>query len=312
MPRHVIRPKPKDLGGFSVKRVLPQPTIACVGPFIFLDEMGPATFAPGQGLNVRPHPHIHLATITFLFDGEILHQDTTGAHQVIVPGDVNWMHAGRGIVHSERPGPHADRGGPIWGLQAWVGLPSAVEDSDPYFDHQPGDHLPKSNLDGADLTIIAGQAYGQRAPTRVESELFYVNGVLEPGTRLALPDADDYQDRAAYVLKGAITVGDTRVEAGALAVFSPGETALVAGEAGAHIMLAGGAPLDGDRDLLWNFASSNKDRIATARADWIASCEAGFENSVFSLPPADNREYIPFPGTDFSGVVEPSEDCPVT
>lgn len=317
MPRQIIRPKPKDLGGFTVKRILPSPALRTVGPFIFLDEMGPADFPPGQGISVRPHPHVCLATITFLFEGEILHQDTTGAHQVITPGDVNWMHAGKGIVHSERPGPNVDQGGKLWGLQAWVGLPSEVEETEPYFDHQPGDHLPKMDLDGAHLTIIAGQAYGQRAPTRVESHLHYVNAILVPGATLSLPDPDDHEDRGVYVLKGPVTItsGEANtdtVDAGAMIVTDPSDTHIQAGADGAHIMLFGGARLDGERHLTWNFASSRADRLQQAQADWIASSQANFSGSVFTLPEGDNHEYIPYPGSEFTGVVEPSEDCPVT
>ncbi len=312
MTVHILKPKAKDLGGFTVRRVLPQAQRRHVGPFVFLDEMGPATFGPGQGIDVRPHPHVCLATITFLFDGEILHQDTTGAVQPIRPGDVNWMHAGRGIVHSERVRPEVRAAGQrMHGLQAWVAVPEGVEDSDPYFDHQPASALPKLHMEGADLTVIAGRAYGQRAPTRVESQLFYVNAQLSANARLALPHSEDHEERGAYVVQGPIVVDGQTAETGEFVVFSEHSGVAQAGDAGAHLMLMGGVPL-GERFMEWNFVSSRKERLAQAREDWNASAQANWQGTPFTLPEGDNQEYIPFPGTEFSGVVEPTEDCPFT
>ncbi len=309
----ILRPKSKDLGGFTVRRALPQPACRHVGPFIFLDEMGPAEFAPGKGIDVRPHPHIGLATITYLFDGELTHRDTTGAVQSIRPGDVNWMHAGRGIVHSERTDEDVRAAGhKLWGLQAWVGLPSGVEETEPYFDHRPGAELPKLHIEGADLVVIAGRAYGHCAPTRVESQLFYVHAQLSANTRLALPHSDDHEERAAYVLKGPIEVDGKSVDTGQVVVFSEHVGEARAGDAGANVMLFGGSRLDGDRHLDWNFASSSRDRLNQAREDWIASSQAGFQNSVFFLPEGDDDEFIPFPGQQSNGVVEPTQDCPTS
>ncbi len=308
----VIAPRARDLGGFSVRRALPYVKKRAVGPFVFLDEMGPAAFAPGQGIDVRPHPHVCLATVTFLFDGEITHRDTTGAYQSIRPGDLNWMHAGRGIAHSERTGADVRAAGHrLHGLQAWVALPEDAEETDPSFQHHPAATLPQlAPADGVRATLIAGAAYGAASPVAVASPLFYVDTHLEAGA--AIPAPDDHEARAAYVVTGVVELGGERVEAGSLAVIAPGAAArLRAVDGPAHIMLLGGAPL-GERFMEWNFVASTRARVDQAKADWIASEKNGW-NGPFTLPAGDDHEFIPLPDAPTPHEpVEPTADCPTT
>ncbi len=280
----VIPARSKDLGdGFTVGRVLPYAKRRMVGPFIFLDHMGPVTFAPGQGIDVRPHPHVGLATVTYLFSGEIMHRDSLGYTQAIRPGAVNWMTAGRGIVHSERTAPEVRaKGGLVHGLQTWVALPSADEDTAPAFTHYPAETLPRFEQGGARGVVIAGSAFGLTSRVATHSPLFYVDVELDAGARIELPDT--YDERAAYIVHGRIESEDLH-EAGNLLVFGSGPAAIAA-DGPARVMLLGGSPV-GERQIWWNFVASSTQRLEQAKADWKAG--------RMTLPPDDNGEFIPLP-----------------
>jgi redox-sensitive bicupin YhaK (pirin superfamily) len=281
-----IVPATRDLGdGFKVRRALPSMKRRMVGPFVFLDEMGPAQLAPGEGLDVRPHPHIGLATVTYLFDGEILHQDSLGVRQPIRPGDVNWMTAGRGIVHSERtPQPLRPAGPRAWGLQAWVALPERDEECAPGFTHHGMEDLPKMEGEGLAVRLIAGEGLGLRSPVQTLSPMFYADVALEPGAQLAV--APDYEERACYIADGRIEIDGQAFDRGRLLVFRPAEQVLIAAPAAkARVMLLGGEPL-GPRYVWWNFVSSSRERIEAAKADWKAG--------RFAAVPGD-PEFIPLP-----------------
>jgi redox-sensitive bicupin YhaK (pirin superfamily) len=282
----VIEPRRRDLGGFDVGRLLPHAQRHMVGPFIFLDRMGPARFAAGipRSVDVRPHPHIGLSTLTYLFAGEIMHRDSVGSEQAIRPGEVNWMTAGRGITHSERFEQARREGGPMDGLQAWVALPREDEDIDPAFSHHAIGELPDVGEQGVARRLIAGEAYGARSPVRTHSPLFYVHSTLEAGARERLPDG--YPERAAYVIEGEVDADGRRVREGELLVFGKGH-AEVQAVSRAALMLLGGEPV-GERFIEWNFVSSSKARIEQAKADWRAG--------RMKLPDLDNGEYIPLPG----------------
>ncbi len=283
----VIIPRAHDLGGFEVRRALPAAERQMVGPFIFFDQMGPGEFLAGQGVDVRPHPHIGLATVTYLFDGSILHRDSLGSAQPIVPGDVNWMTAGRGIAHSERTDPalrtQANR---LFGIQSWVALPKQAEETTPGFAHHAGASLPVLDDGGAHLRLIAGEGWGARSPVSVHSPLFYADAELFSGASLPLPD--DHEERAAYVLAGTVEVAGQAFEPGRMLLFRAGDRiALRAGPRGARVLLLGGAAMDGPRYLFWNFVSSSRDRIEQAKADWKAG--------GFGKVPGDEQEFIPLP-----------------
>ncbi len=257
-----------------------------VGPFIFFDHMGPAKFAPGAGIDVRPHPHINLATITYLFTGEIMHRDSLGSAQIIRPGDVNWMTAGRGIVHSERT-PEAARaaGTSLNGIQAWVALPREHEEVPPSFQHCPSSTLPVLEANGARLCLIAGAAFGKSSPVVTHSSLFYVDAELSPGARVELPI--EYEERAAYLVEGQVTVNGHEYQAPCMVIFSKGErTELTAAQA-SRVMLLGGAAMDGPRHIWWNFVSSRKERIESAKRAWA--------EGQFPKVPGDEVEFIPLP-----------------
>jgi hypothetical protein len=282
----VIEARPRDLGGFSVRRSLPSAQRRLVGPFIFLDHMGPMALPPGQGMDVRPHPHIGLATVTYLFDGEIDHRDSLGSFQTIRPGDVNWMIAGRGIVHSERSGPEARARGPrMHGIQSWVALPLADEEGEPRFFHHPKSTLPRIERDGARLDVIAGSAYGERSPVIAQSPTLYVHAQLDAGARL--PVETEFEERAFYVVEGAVRCGGRELHSGALAVLHPGAEALIEAADPARVMIVGGARLDGDRHIYWNFVSSSKQRIESAKDDW--------KSRRFPSVPGDEVEFVPLP-----------------
>jgi redox-sensitive bicupin YhaK (pirin superfamily) len=283
----IIEARTRDLGdGFTVRRLLPSAARRTVGPFIFVDHMGPVQLAPGGGLDVRPHPHINLATVTYLFDGEIVHRDNLGSEQVIRPGAVNWMTAGRGIVHSERsPAEARQRGARVHGMQLWVALPKAHEEVAPSFRHHEAATIPARELPGARLRVIAGAAYGVTSPVELYSPLFYVEALLERGAELALPD--EYAERAVYVVEGSITCDGRAHGAGTMLIFKPGRAARVCAGEAARIMLLGGAPLDGERHIWWNFVSSSRERIERAKDDW--------RNGRFDKVPGDEVEYIPLP-----------------
>jgi hypothetical protein len=266
----VIVPRTRDLGdGFEVRRALPSRQRRMVGPFVFFDQMGPVAFAPGRGLDVRPHPHIGLATVTYLFEGEILHRDSLGTVQAITPGAVNWMTAGRGIAHSERTPPGARAaGGRLSGIQLWVALPRAHEEAPPAFEHTAASALPVVEDRGVAVRVVLGSAYGARSPVRTFSESFYADVRLAPGARL--PVAAEHEERAIFVAEGAADVSGTPAAPGQLVVLRPGAPVEVRAEGGARLLLLGGAPLDGPRHLWWNFVSSSVDRLRQAQEDWKA------------------------------------------
>ncbi len=287
----VIEPRTRDLGGFTVGRVLPFAKRRMVGPFIFFDEMGPAEFAPGKGIDVRPHPHIGLATVTYLFDGEIRHRDSLGCDQVIRPGDVNWMTAGRGIAHSERTDdPPRQTGQKLHGIQSWVALPEHDEDCAPSFHHHPKDALPLIERDGAAMRLIAGEAFGETAPVRTYSPIFYLGVEAAAGADIPLPD---YEERALYVVSGCVSIDGEEYGAGKMVVFTPGAAPTINAAVPSRLMLLGGAPL-GKRIIWWNLVASSQERINQAKKDWQSSADAGFNDSVFSLPP-NETEFIPLP-----------------
>lgn len=263
-----IPPRVHDLGGgFSVKRLLPHAKARTVGPFVFFDHIGPAELGPDQGLDVRPHPHIGLATVTYLWEGAIMHRDSVGSVQEINPGDVNWMTAGRGIVHSERS-PDRLRGRPqrMHGLQTWVALPAAHEEDPPTFAHHPKATLPVVERPGATLTIVAGHAFGARAPVAVLMDTLYVSIDLEPGATLEIPD--EHAERALYPVSGELTLDGEPLPLEHLAVLEAGTQPRLRAAGAARVMLLGGAPLEGRRHVWWNFVSSSRERIERAKQDW--------------------------------------------
>jgi redox-sensitive bicupin YhaK (pirin superfamily) len=285
---NVVESRRRDLGGFEVGRVLPAAAHRMVGPFVFFDHMGPIEFAAGipRSVDVRPHPHIGLATVTYLFDGEITHRDSVGSEQAIRPGEVNWMTAGRGITHSERFERARREGGRMHGIQAWVGLPREDEEIEPSFQHcAGGDELPTYASGGLWARLVAGQAFGATAAVRTRSPLFYVHWQLAAGTEAALEAR--YPERAAYVATGSVEAAGARLAAGQMAVFAPGESVRFKALEPATVMLLGGEPI-GERYVEWNFVSSSRERIETAKADWRAG--------RMKLPVHDDGEFIPLPG----------------
>ncbi|MEK9831794.1 MAG: pirin family protein [Rhodospirillaceae bacterium] len=264
---HVINARPRDIGGFEVARALPYAKRRTVGPFIFFDRMGPAEFGPGEGIDVRPHPHIGLATVTYLFDGEIMHRDDLGYEQPIRPGDVGWMTAGRGIVHSERTRAEVrESHSTMFGIQSWVALPKDQEEADPAFFHHPANTLPAISRDGVEMRLIAGTAYGETSPVATASPMFYVDVRMDTGTSLEV--TDEHEERAVYVVEGAIAIdGETHGE-NEMLILAPNADVTVTAQAVSRIMLLGGAPIDGERHIWWNFVSSSKERIDQAKADW--------------------------------------------
>jgi len=262
----LIEPAEKDLGEFTVRRALPDKRRQRVGPFIFFDHMGPAVFPPGTGVNVRSHPHIGLATITYLFEGEILHRDSLGYVQAIRPGEINWMTAGKGIVHSEKVSPELlESGQKLHGLQTWVALPIAHEETEPRFEHYSADGIPVLDQEGAKITVVIGTAYGQTSPVKAASETLYVEIKLEPGAGINLPAAEEL---GVYVVSGNIELDSQAVSDGVLAVLKKGASASVNTAGGAHIMICGGDTLEGERIVWWNFVSSSRERLEQAKRDW--------------------------------------------
>jgi redox-sensitive bicupin YhaK (pirin superfamily) len=282
----VIEARRKDLGGFEVGRILPFAKRRMVGPFIFLDHMGPAEFAPGHGVDVRPHPHIGLSTVTYLFQGEILHRDSLGSVQAIRPGEVNWMTAGRGIVHSERTDPVVLAGGrTMHGLQAWVALPDGQEEIAPAFAHHAGDgELPSYSDGGLWARLVAGRAYGVQAGVQTHSPMYYIHWELKAGARAAPPEG--YPENALYVVSGEVEVEGQRHGVGHMLVLSPGARPTVTAVTDATVAVLGGEPV-GPRYIWWNLVSSSQERIEQAKADWAAGRMA--------LPPGDDHEFIPLP-----------------
>jgi redox-sensitive bicupin YhaK (pirin superfamily) len=283
----VVEPRVRDLGGFTVDRILPAVGRRHLGPFVFFDHMGSAEFrfAPGTGVDVRPHPHIGLATVTYLFAGSIDHRDTLGSVQTIRPGDINWMVAGRGIAHSERTGP-APRaaGGPVHGLQLWCALPDEHEETTPSFDHHPAATLPVHTDGGVSARVLAGTAWGITAPTRVLSPTFYVDVTLAAGTTIDVPSG--YAERGLFVVDGAVQLGARALTPGPIVVIEPGAQVTVRANQPARVMMLGGESV-GERHIWWNFVSSSRDRIEQAKADWTAG--------TFGKIPGDDQEFIPLP-----------------
>ena len=287
----IVEGRARDLGdGFVVRRVLPAGTASMLGPFIFFDHMGPVSFPPGPAINVRPHPHISLATVTYLFEGEILHRDSLGSYQEVHPGDVNWMVAGRGIVHSERTTPHGyAQGVHLHGIQSWVALPDGHEDDPPEFHHHPRATLPLIERDGVQLRVIAGEAFGRRSPVQVAVPTLYVDVSLPGGSGFEL--AGDHEERGVYLAQGTAHVDGQSLQAGMLAVLTPGSTVFIASDSSARLMLLGGARFNTPRLISWNFVASDAARLEQARADWRERNKQRFPDV-----PGDEVEFIPLPG----------------
>lgn len=288
----VIVPRARDLGGFEVRRALPSAQRQMVGPFIFFDQMGPAEFLTGQGMDVRPHPHIGLGTVTYLLKGRMHHRDSLGTDAWIEPGAVNWMLAGHGITHSERTD-GAARQAPMsmFGLQTWLALPRTHEDAPAAFHHGAAADLPVLDGEGKQVRLILGSAWGEAAPVPLPWETFYADATLVPGAAIPLPDT--HEDRGAYILSGEVTVSGQTFEPGRMLVFRPGDSiSLKAGPQGARVMLLGGATMDGPRHIWWNFVASSKDRIEAAKEAWRAG---DWQHGRFHLPPGDSAEWIPAP-----------------
>ncbi len=282
----VVVPRTRDLGGFEVRRVLPSAQRRMVGAFVFLDQMGPALFDVGTGIDVRPHPHIGLATVTYLFDGAILHRDSLGTVQTITPGAVNWMTAGRGIVHSERTGPEERRRRKsLYGLQLWVALPQACEETDAAFAHYPADTIPVFDGDGVRGRIVAGAGMGLRSKVETLSDLFFFDIDLETGAKFLIPA--DCEERAVYLIEGRVEFDGQVYEPGRLLVLAPGQAIVATAMETARFIVLGGEPLDGPRHLWWNFVSSRPDRIEQAKEDW--------RRDRFGLPIDGETEFIPLP-----------------
>lgn len=289
----LIIPRARDLGDFEVRRALPAAKRRLVGPFIFFDQMGPAELLTDQGIDVRPHPHIGLATVTYLYKGEFRHRDSLGTDQMIYPGEVNWMVAGRGITHSERTSPET-RQRPhhsLYGIQTWVALPEEHEERDATFEHHSKEALPFLEGEGKQARLILGSAYGERAPVSVYSDMFYVDVLLEPGAAIPLPQ--EHEDRGVYILEGEVQIAGQAYDPGQMMVFRPGDTiTLRAGAQGARLMMLGGETLSGPRYIWWNFVASSQEKIEAAREAWAAG---DWEHGRFQLPPGDDQEFIPIP-----------------
>jgi len=280
----IIQPRDTDLGNFSVRRVLPSRQRKQIGPWIFFDHMGPARFAAGSGINVRPHPHINLATVTYLFEGEILHRDSVGSVQTIQPGDINLMVAGRGIVHSERERPEVTaRDHSLHGLQLWLALPEADEEMEPAFYHYPDADIPRLDIDGVPVRVLMGNVWGVTSPVRTFAQTLYVEAHLQAGQSLQLPAA---QERGLYVAAGELDVQGTPLSQYAMAVLKEDAEVTVTASSESRIALVGGEQLS-RRYIEWNFVSSRKQRIEAAKADWRAQ--------RFATIPGDDQEFIPLP-----------------
>jgi hypothetical protein len=284
----VVVPRSSDLGdGFIVQRALPSAQRRMVGPFVFFDQMGPTVMTSGRGLDVRPHPHIGLATVTYMFTGEILHRDSLGSVQPIRPGEVNWMTAGRGIVHSERTPPELRPvDAPVFGIQSWVALPERYEEASPAFAHHGEDELPVIEEGGTHVRLIAGSLYGERAAVPTFSEMFYADATLAARASIEIPST--HEERAIYVVQGSMLLGGARYDPGRLIVLKPGRgIAVAASDTPARLMLLGGEPMDGPRHVWWNFVSSSRERIEQAKSDW--------QEGRFASVPGET-EFIPLPG----------------
>ncbi|MBY0225284.1 MAG: pirin family protein [Hyphomicrobium sp.] len=282
----VIVPRARDLGGFEVRRALPAAGKQMIGPFIFFDQMGPAEFLIGQGIDVRPHPHIGLSTVTYLFDGEIMHRDSLGTEMSIRPGALNLMTAGRGIVHSERTAPEIKATGPrLFGIQAWAALPKSHEEGAPAFIHYAESELPRIMGEGKRVRLIMGSMFGENSPAQFPHDCVYAEAVLAPGA--VLPLDPDYDERGVFIVSGDIDIAGETFGPGRLLVFRPGDRISILAVSQARLMIVGGEPMDGPRHIWWNFVSSSKERIDQAKADWRLG--------RFDTVPGDATEFIPLP-----------------
>ncbi len=288
----LIIPRARDIGGFEVRRALPSPRRQMVGPFVFFDQMGPAEFITGQGIDVRPHPHIGLATVTYLYKGEFQHRDSLGTNQMIYPGEVNWMIAGNGVTHSERTSEETRRSpSNLFGIQTWVALPEKAEESDAGFEHHGKNELPFIEGEGKQVRLIVGNAWGERAPTKTFTDMFYADAIIDAGASLPMPE--NHEDRGLYVTQGSVEVAGDVFDAGQMMVFRPGDAITIkAGPAGARLMLLGGETLNGPRYIWWNFVASSQEKIDAAKEAWAAG---DWEHGRFQLPPDDRDEFIPLP-----------------
>ncbi|MBG1231318.1 pirin family protein [Aestuariivirga litoralis] len=283
---HVIVPRVRDIGDFEVHRALPAAERQMIGPFIFFDRFGPVMMKAGKGMDVRPHPHIGLSTVTWLFDGVIYHRDSLGSEQPISPGELNWMTAGKGIVHSERtPALERTSGQSMFGLQSWVALPKQFEETSPGFEHVAEAQMPIMEDNGRWVKVIAGEMFGERSPVKTHSDLFYGDVRLEPGAILPLPP--EHEERGLYLINGRIEIAGREIEAGKLVSFKPKAEILVKALEHSHFMLLGGEPMDGPRHIWWNFVSSSKEKIDAAKEEW--------RTGKFKIVPGDDKEFIPLP-----------------
>ncbi len=283
---HIIVPRARDLGGFEVRRALPSARKQMIGPFIFFDQMGPAKLEAGTGIDVRPHPHIGLSTVTWLFEGQVFHRDSLGVEQAIDPGAVNWMRAGRGIVHSERSAPEQRFSeSSLYGIQSWVALPRDQEEVEPGFWHHAADDLPVITDGGVMLRVIAGSMFGETSPVKTHSDMFYGEAVMHPGASMPLPAV--HEERAIYVVSGQIRIAGDLFEGRQLLVLRAGDPITIIAVKVARIMVLGGEPMDGPRHIWWNFVSSSKERIEQAKQEW--------RSAKFDIVPGDTEEFIPLP-----------------
>lgn len=280
----IVEPRLTNADDLKVRRLLPSGKRRMVGPFVFFDHFGPAEFPPGRGISVRPHPHIGLATVTYLFEGEVLHRDSLGFMQPIRPGAVNLMTAGRGIVHSERAGEDLDELSRLHGIQSWMALPEDRQEDEPAFVHYPAAELPEFDRDGVKVRVIIGEAFGAESPVAVQSSMLYLECRMPAGSSLALPDG--YDECAVYVVEGELQVDDKSILSGLMAVARPGKTMRLDASLDSRVMVIGGANL-GPRRVWWNFVSTSKERIEQARDDWRAG--------RFGIVPGDEDEFIPLP-----------------
>jgi len=287
----IITARERDIGGFFVRRLLPFAQLRTVGPFIFFDHMGPADFKPGTGMDVRPHPHIHLATVTYLFAGSIHHRDSLGSDQLINPGDINWMTAGRGIVHSERtPAKFRRSGGKMNGIQCWVALPEQHEETEPNFKHHPSSSLPQFKIGDVQLKLLLGKSCGHQSPAAVHSELFYLEAKMPKGSQFTLPV--EGMEAATYVVSGQVRIKGQVIDQFSMAVGEPGKDVTVEALEDSQLMLLGGQPV-GKREIFWNFVSSKASSIEDAKKEWASGPKA--QNRRFPPIPGDSNEFIPLP-----------------
>jgi redox-sensitive bicupin YhaK (pirin superfamily) len=297
----LLKPHIMDLGGFKARRSLPHEHCQMVGPFIFFDHLGPAAFSPGNGVDVRPHPHINLATVTYLFEGVLLHRDSLGSVQEILPGAVNWMTAGRGIVHSERSPSTRDREATLHAIQIWVALPDEHEETEPWFRHYPSEDLPVWSDNGVTMTLIAGEACDRSSPVETFSPMFYLDVLLQPDTRFAIPD--NYSERAVYSVTEGLSINGEPLEQHRLAVLESGSSVEITSNTQARCIVIGGEPV-GKRYKWWNFVSSRPERIEQAKQDW--------QEGRFGKVPGET-EFIPLPGEVLeTGKVQPNEVQPLS